>query len=107
MITPKDLGDIDVLQPKDDRVIELVERKIAAGENVIIYTAWTRLDSQNKLFKALNEKGISTVILKPTVETVKREAWVEKKLQNGIRVLITNPALVETGRASARTPIAA
>lgn len=107
LITPKDLGDIDVLQPKDDRVIELVERKIAAGENVIIYTAWTRLDSQDKLFKALNEKGIPTVILKPTVETVKREAWVEKKLQNGIRVLITNPALVETGRASARTPIAA
>ena len=97
LIIPQDLGTADVMQPKDDKIIDLVERKIAAGENVIIYTAWTRLDSQDKLFKKLNEKGIPTAILKPTVETTKREAWVEKKLQSGIRVLITNPALVETG----------
>ena len=97
LIIPQDLGTADVMQPKDDKIIDLVERKIAAGENVIIYTAWTRLDSQDKLFKKLNEKGIPTAILKPSVETTKREAWVEKKLQSGIRVLITNPALVETG----------
>ena len=97
LIIPQDLGSADVMQPKDDKIINLVERKIAAGENVIIYTAWTRLDSQDKLFKKLNEKGIPTAVLKPTVETTKREAWVEKKLQSGIRVLITNPALVETG----------
>ena len=97
LIIPQDLGTADVMQPKDDKIINLVERKIAAGENVIIYTAWTRLDSQDKLFKKLNEKGIPTAVLKPTVETTKREAWVEKKLQSGIRVLITNPALVETG----------
>lgn len=97
LIIPQDLGTANVMQPKDDKIINLVERKIAAGENVIIYTAWTRLDSQDKLFKKLNEKGIPTAVLKPTVETTKREAWVEKKLQSGIRVLITNPALVETG----------
>lgn len=97
LIIPQDLGTADVMQPKDDKIIDLVERKIATGENVIIYTAWTRLDSQDKLFKKLNEKGIPTAILKPSVETTKREAWVEKKLQSGIRVLITNPALVETG----------
>lgn len=97
LIIPQDLGTADIMQPKDDKIIDLIERKIAAGENVIIYTAWTRLDSQDKLFKKLNEKGIPTAILKPSVETTKREAWVEKKLQSGIRVLITNPALVETG----------
>ena len=74
-----------------------MERKIAAGENVIIYTAWTRLDSQDKLFRELNERNIPTVILKPTVPTTKREEWVEKQLNKGVRVLITNPALVETG----------
>ena len=97
LITPVDLGDATVMQPKDEKVIELIERKIAAGENVIIYTAWTRLDSQDKLFKMLNDKDIPTAILKPTVATTKREEWVEKQLQKGIRVLITNPALVETG----------
>ena len=97
LIIPQNIGDSDVLQPKDEKVIELIEKKIAAGEKVIIYTAWTRLDSQDKLFKALNERGIPTVILKPTVKTIDREQWVEKKLQSGVKVLITNPALVETG----------
>ena len=97
LIIPNDLGDIDTMQPKDDKVIELIERKVAAGENVIIYTAWTRLDSQNKMFKALNEKGIPTAILKPSIEPIKREEWVDKKLKKGIRVLVANPALVETG----------
>lgn len=97
LIIPGDLGDIDTMQPKDDKVIELIERKVAEGENVIIYTAWTRLDSQDKMFKVLNEKGIPTAILKPSIEPIKREEWVEKKLQKGIRVLVTNPSLVETG----------
>ncbi|HCT16051.1 MAG TPA: hypothetical protein DIW36_01315, partial [Ruminococcaceae bacterium] len=97
LIIPKDFGDINTILPKDDKVIELIERKVAAGENVIIYTAWTRLDSQDKMFKTLNEKGIPTVILKPSIEPIKREEWVDKRLKKGIRVLITNPALVETG----------
>ena len=97
LIQPKEIGDEKTLHPKDEAVIDLVERKIAAGENVIIYTAWTRLDSQDKLFRELNERNIPTVILKPTVPTTKREEWVEKQLNKGVRVLITNPALVETG----------
>ena len=97
LIIPKDIGDINTILPKDDKVIELIERKVAAGENVIIYTAWTRLDSQDKMFKTLNQKGIPTVILKPSIEPIKREEWVDKKLKKGVRVLITNLALVETG----------
>ena len=97
LILPKEIGDEKTLHPKDVAVIDLVERKIAAGENVIIYTAWTRLDSQDKLYRELNERGIPAVILKPTVLPIKREEWVEKKLKKGARVLITNPALVETG----------
>ena len=97
LIIPKDFGDINTILPKDDKVIELIERKVAEGENVIIYTAWTRLDSQDKMFKTLNQKGIPTVILKPSIEPIKREEWVDKRLKKGIRVLITNPALVETG----------
>ncbi len=97
LIIPKNIGDCNVIQPKDEKVLELIERKVANGEKVIIYTAWTRLDSQDKLFRLLNERGIPTVILKATVPTVKREEWVQNKLDKGIKVLITNPSLVETG----------
>ncbi len=97
LIEPKGFGDSNVLQPKDEQVMELIDKKIAAGERVIIYTAWTRLDTQTKLHKALTEKGISAAILDQRVPTVKREAWVDKRLAEGVKVLIVNPALVETG----------
>lgn len=107
LIIPEDIGDETVLQPKDAEVVSLIERKIAAGERVIVYTAWTRLDTQKKLQKALSEKSIPTAILDQRVPTTKREAWVDKRLSEGVKVLIVNPALVETGCASARAPIAA
>lgn len=97
LIVPQNIGDETVLQPKDTDVLTLIENKIAAGERVIVYTAWTRLDTRAKLQKALTEKNIPSAILDQRVPTTKREAWVDKRLGEGIKVLIVNPALVETG----------
>ena len=97
LIIPQSIGDFSVTQPKDNAVLELVERKIAAGERVIIYTAWTRLDTQTKLHRLLTEKNIRTAILDQRVPTTKREAWVDKRIAEDTKVLIVNPALVETG----------
>ena len=47
--------------------------KIAAGERVLIYTSWTRTDSQRKLQGLLNQEGIHTDILAPTISPEKRE----------------------------------
>ena len=97
LVEPANLSDIDTLNEKDKKILELVERKVAAGERVIIYTAWTRLDTQQKLLKLLSEKGYRTKILHASVSPQKREEWVEKQVKSGIDVLICNPALVETG----------
>ena len=97
LIVPQNIGNSSLTQPKDEAVLELVERKIAAGERVIIYTAWTRLDTQTKLHRMLTEKGICTAILDKKVPTAKREAWVDKRIAEDTKVLIVNPALVETG----------
>lgn len=97
LIIPQNTSDASAIQPKDTKVLELVERKIASGERVIIYTAWTRLDTQSKLHRLLTEKGIRTAILDQKVPTTKREAWVDKRIQEDTKVLIVNPALVETG----------
>ena len=102
LIEPRSYGDITVKQPKDESVIDLVKRKVENGERVIIYTAWTRLDTQTKLHTMLTNENIKTAILDQRVPTVKREEWVDKRLAEGVKVLIVNPALVETGRASVR-----
>ncbi len=97
LIVPPDIGDSKTVRPKDEAVLKLVEEKIAIGERVIIYTAWTRLDTREKLCQMLTAKGVSTKILNATVPTVQRKEWVNKRLAEGMQVMITNPALVETG----------
>lgn len=97
IVTPKNCGDFSRLLPKEERVLELVRQKAANGERVLIYTSWTRTDSQKKLQKLLCSEGYRTEILTPQIATDKREDWVNKRVKSGLQVLITNPRCVETG----------
>ena len=97
LVTPQSCGDFSRLFPKEEKTLELVRQKAANGERVLIYTSWTRTDSQEKLRKLLRENGYRTEILTPQVATEKREEWVDKRVKNGLQVLITNPRCVETG----------
>ena len=97
VIEPKDLSDIDELHEKDIATLDIVDRKVKNGEKVLIYTSWVKIDTQDKLTKLLEDKGYKVAVLEQRVKPEKREEWVEKKLESGIDVLITNPSLVETG----------
>ncbi len=96
-IVPKELSDFDELHEKDKFTLELVDKKVANGERVLIYTSWVKIDSQKKLRKLLEDKGYRVAVLEQRVKPEKREEWVEKKVNEGLDVLITNPSLVETG----------
>lgn len=97
IVTPPDLADFDTTFAKEEKTLEIVKEKVASGGRVIIYTSWTRTDSQEKLLKMLREEGIKTDVLLPRITTGKREEWVEKRVSAGLQVLITNPKCVETG----------
>ena len=74
-----------------------MQEKIAQHERVVIYTSWVRIDTQNRLEKLFREHGINACVLRSTVPTAKREEWIEKQVESGVNVLITNPQLLETG----------
>ena len=97
LIEPKDTAAPGTVLPKDKKVLEIVERKIAAGERVLIYTNWTRLDTQSRLHGLLLERGWRAAVLPAKVKPAQREAWVDARLGEGLQVLICNPSLVETG----------
>jgi hypothetical protein len=97
IVVPQDTASFDDISPKDEKTLNIVERKLASGENVLIYVNWTRLDTQRKLLKLLTEAGHRAEIMPATVEPKKRERWTQTQLDKGVRVLITNPSLVETG----------
>ena len=65
-------GILEDILPKEEKTLEIVREKLAAGERVLIYTSWTRTDSQKKLLKQLHQEGICAEILKPSVPTEKR-----------------------------------
>jgi hypothetical protein len=96
-VEPADTAVPGDLMPKDLRVLEIVEQKLNAGEKVLIYTNWTRLDTQARLKKLLSQQGWHTAILPAKVKPADREQWVVDRLAGGLQVLIANPSLVETG----------
>ena len=97
IVEPKDTVLPGTLMPKDEKLLEIAEPKLAAGEKVIVYTNWTRLDTQKRLLKLLTERGWRTTILPAKVKPEKREDWVNARLSEGLQVLIANPSLMETG----------
>ncbi|CUP97215.1 Uncharacterised protein [uncultured Flavonifractor sp.] len=97
IVKPEDTMTPDELRPKDEEVLKIVERKIAAGEKVLIYTNWTRLDTQTRLQSLLSQRGWNTIILPAKVKPANREQWVADRLSEGLQVLISNPTLVQTG----------
>ena len=97
IVKPEDMADFQTVLPKEETVLEIVRAKIAAGERVMIYTSWTRTDTQRKLLGLLREEGIRTEILSTQIVPEKREDWLSKRLSAGTQVIITNPKCVETG----------
>ncbi|WP_295166898.1 helicase-related protein [Ruminococcus sp.] len=97
IVEPRSFDDFDTIGEKETATLDIVKRKIEAGEKVLIYTSWVRTDSQKKLLKLLSENGIHAEIMSEKVKTDAREEWVQKRLSAGMQVLITNPTLVETG----------
>lgn len=97
LVEPPNKACFDDVLPKEEKTMEIVRQKVAAGERVLIYTSWVRTDSQQKLIKLLRAEGYRTDILTTQIPPEKREAWVEKQVSAGLQVLITNPKCVETG----------
>jgi superfamily II DNA or RNA helicase len=97
LVVPADVSSFEELHQKDYEVLNIVRQKTAEGGRVLIYTSWTRIDTQAKLTKLLSEEGYRVAVLTTVVSPKKREEWVEKQVRSGVQVLITNPSLVETG----------
>lgn len=97
VVSPESVGDFSSILPKEEKMLEIIRAKISAGERILVYTSWTRTDSQKKALSLLSQEGIRAAILKPSISPEKREEWVERHINVGLQVLITNPACVETG----------
>ena len=83
---------------KDFKTLELVQKHIARGENVLIYVNYVnKTECVDRLEALLTLNNIKTCVLDNKVAAKNREEWIDKKVKDGYRVMICNPSLVETG----------
>ena len=90
--------DRECLQAKARRLLEIVQGELQARRRCHLYAVYTqKRDVTRRLESILAREGIRVAVLTASVPTEKREAWIEKKLQEGVQVTISHPKIIETG----------
>jgi hypothetical protein len=90
--------DMDQLFPKEEKLLETIRQEVSLGRNTLVYSIYSGTKGVSKrLLDIISKEGIKVIELKSTVAVEKREAWIEKKYQEGYEVIITNPTCVQTG----------
>lgn len=86
------------IRNKEQRLLEIIQNKIAAGEKVLVYyNTINTTDLGEHLTAYLCSEDIKAFELKASVKAEKRMEFITKEVNKGAQVMITNPALVETG----------
>jgi hypothetical protein len=89
----------DRLYPKEQALVELVAKERLQGRKVLVYATHTATrDIAGRLEATLRRHGFRAVVLKAdNVPPERREEWIEKRVEEGLDVLICHPRLVQTG----------
>ncbi len=88
----------DILLPKEQALIDLIQSQRAAGRRVLVYCTHTRTrDITKRLDTLLTGANIHSAILPASVKPEKRMDWINQRTQQGLDVLICNPKAVQTG----------
>lgn len=84
---------------KENKAIELIKEKIENDENVLVYYEYKNMKPvMERMIDTLKRHGIKSALLEAnTVSSENREEWLKKKRAEGVRVVFTNPQLIETG----------
>jgi superfamily II DNA or RNA helicase len=94
---PRDLPE-DRIYSKERRLIEEIKKELAEGRRCQVFAVYTQKhDVTARLQRILGNEGLSTAVLRASVDTSKREAWYARQVKEGVQVVICHPKLVETG----------
>ena len=95
-----------VVYPKERAILDYVQHEAQAGRRVLIYTENTGYYDIMPRLKTLLETKVQgrfgaplkvAILRSNTIQTIDREAWLEKQVEAGCDVLICNPKLVKVG----------
>lgn len=92
------------LLPKEERIVSIIRNEISENRNVFVFANFTGKEESNVTgrLKAIIEHECSLdgrvdVLRADTPEALKREAYIHERAKAGVRVVITNAKVCETG----------
>ena len=87
------------LYPKERALVDLVAAERLAGRRVLVYVTHTGTrDITGRMEEFLSRHGFRVAVMKAdAVPPERREAWVQKRVEEGVDVLVCHPQLVQTG----------
>lgn len=88
----------DTLLPKEEWLLEKIEKELAEGRNVIVMTWHVTL--LPRIARLISKKigGVVPILYAEKVPTGKRQDWIEREVvKKNRRVLVTNPVSIQTG----------
>ena len=87
------------LYPKERALVDLVAAERLAGRRVLVYATHTGTrDVTGRMEDFLGRHGFRVAVMKAdAVPPERREAWVAKRVEEGVDVLVCHPRLVQTG----------
>ncbi|MHB8315584.1 MAG: hypothetical protein ACYDCW_07645 [Acidithiobacillus ferrivorans] len=83
---------------KEKIMLELALREKAAGRRLLVYSIYT--DKRNLLSRyheLATQAGLRSYVLRSSVPTHKREAWIEEVMEKGCDIVFCNQEIVKTG----------
>jgi len=87
----------DVVRPKEQALLDLVQSERSRGRKVWVYVQYTDThDVQGRLERLLQQAGFRVGALRSSVPLARREAWIARHAPR-LDVVLSHPRLVETG----------
>lgn len=92
------------LLSKEKKLLDILKSELAEGRNCFIYAEYTSspLTCVSYRLKQIIEEHLKekvAVLESASPEPLRREAWIHEQAEKNVRIFITNPRCVETGRA--------
>ena len=89
----------DRLYPKERALVDLVAAERLQGRRVLVYATHTGTrDITGRMEEFLSRHGFKVAVMKAdAVPPERREAWVAKRVEESVDVLVCHPRLVQTG----------
>jgi hypothetical protein len=85
----------DTVLPKERAMLDILERELAEGRNVVVFP-W-HVDLIPRLVRLASPLGRVAVLDCNKVAPLKRDAWIEREVSRKTRAIVVNPVGVSTG----------